>query len=182
MIKKQKHSTRPSLVRISKLHILIGLAYIAQIIAFDASKLVTPDVVLKRWIAVSLLIVVAGVCWFLARTKDEPKLANKLVWALVITDIIFASFNVYTQRGMASKAVLFYVLAILSASVLRRKGAIYLTGLLSVVAYLATCIAYFVLNFNEGYKVELYSEIGFYSAVLLVISGMLWALVRTNKS
>jgi hypothetical protein len=181
MTKKQKHSTRPSITRISKLHVFIGIAYMAQIIAFDASKLVTPDVVLKRWVAVSLLIAASGICWFLARTKDEPKYANKIVWTLVIADILFASFNVYTQRGMASKAVLFYVLAILTAAVLHRKGAIYLAGLMSVVAYLVTCIAYFVLNFNEGYKVELYTEIGFYSVVLLVISGMSWALVRTNK-
>jgi hypothetical protein len=81
---------------------------------------------------------------------------------------------------MASRAVFLFALPILVAACLHRWGMIQLTAILSVVAYIVTAIAYFVLNFNEGYKIELYGEIGFYSALILAFGSMVWALVRSK--
>jgi hypothetical protein len=177
-----KHNAyRAALIRVSKIHVLIGLIFVVQIIVYDAGKLITPEVVLKRWLMTGLLILVASLCWFLARTKQESILAHKLVWTLVATDLILGSFYTYTQRGMASRAVILFVLPILTAAILRRKGTIYLAAVTSAVVYVVTAIAYFVLNFNEGYKLELYGEIGFYSALLFAVAGLTWALVRPKR-
>lgn len=167
-------------MRACKIHVLIAALFAGQTIAFDAAKLITPDIVLKRWILAAVLLVVASVCWQLARLDDKPAKIHKLVWLLILTDIVFASLTVYASRGMASKAVLLFVIPILLAAVLGRKGVIYLAAAMSAAAYAVTCVAYFVLNFNEGYKIELYGEIGLYAALLIVLASLCWTLVRTK--
>jgi hypothetical protein len=179
-MKKPNNSMRPSLTRISKLHIFVSLVLAAQIILYDAGKVITPDVVLKRWSVTAILAIVSTACWYLARIKNGPQVAHRLVWALVTIDMFVAAFTVYTQRGMASRGVILFILPILTAAVLRRKGMIYLTTILAIVTYVLTAIAYFVLNFNEGYKIELYGELSFYSGILLIVGAMSWSLVRTK--
>lgn len=180
----KNHSTavRNNFVRICKIHVLIALAGIIQLIIYDASKLITPDVLLKRWIAVSILVITAGTCWYVTRLRQGTTYLPRAAAALIAVDIALAAFSVYTQRGMASRAVFLFVIPILVAAVFRRKGAIYLTALISATTYLATAVAYFVLNFNEGYKVELYGEIGFYSAMLFAVGGLAWILAKENPS
>lgn len=179
--KTAHNSVRTAFTRVSKLHVLLGIVFAIQVIIYDASKLITPDVVLKRWLVISSLIVASGVCWYFARLNDNPKVIYNLARILIAADLLVASFYVYTQRGMASRAVILFILPILAAATLQRKGLIYLTTLLSVVVYTSTAIAYFVLNFNEGYKVELYGEIGFYSALLVIIGAISWSLVRHKR-
>lgn len=174
-----KHKS--ALIRACKIHILLGLGFVAQIIVYDSGKLITPDVVLKRWIVTALLIVSASACWYLARARKKPSLDHRLVWFLVFIDVALASFYVYTGRGMASRAVILFILPILVAGILQQKGAIYLAAVISIAAYIVTAVAYFVLNFNEGYKLELYGEIGFYSTLLLVGAGLTWSLVNSKQ-
>lgn len=179
MAKTRPHnSTRSALIKVSKIHILIGLFFAIQIVVYDASKLITPEIVLKRWIMASVLILGAAATWYLARLNNNAVVIRNLTWFLIAIDMFVASFAVYTQRGMASRAVLLFVIPILTAGVLQRKGAIYLTSAVAVAVYFVTAVAYFVLNFNEGYKVELYGEVGFYSALLLTTGWITWALVR----
>lgn len=172
---------RNILVRIAKIHVLIGIFFAIQLIIYDASKLITPEVVLKRWFVTAGLIIAGAICWYLARLNNSTTVARNLVWFLISIDLFVASFSVYTQRGMASRAVLLFIIPILTAAVLQRKGAIYLTALLAVITYIVTAIAYFVLNFNEGYKIELYGEVGFYSALLFAIGAIAWSLVRNRR-
>ena len=180
MLKNPHNLIRANFVRACKVHIFIGLAFIAQVIAYDASKLITPEVVLKRWIVAAALVIVASVCWYIARLNDSAQRIHQLAWVLIGADMAVASFSVYTQRGMASRAVLLFVIPILVAATLQRKGAIYLTSIMAAVTYIVTAIAYFVLNFNEGYKIELYGEIFFYSAMLFAVAGLCWSLVRSK--
>lgn len=182
---KQKHShwLKNNLVRVSKVHFLLAIAYVVQIIAYDASKLITPDVVLKRWYWVAALTAVAAVVWYLARSQSGTTVTYKfLAWALIAADIAFATFNVYTQRGMASRAVLLFLIPILVSAILMSRVALFVTAILCVVAYTSASVAYFVNFFNEGYKIELYGEILFYSAVFLVAAGLLWPLVKAKQS
>ena len=181
-MKKTPHSSvRSNLVRIAKIHVVIGIFLVIQIMVYDAGKLITPEAVLKRWIVTSIFVLAALIVWYLARLNNSAVVLRNLTWLLIAADILLASFSVYTQRGMASRAVLLFILPILTAAVLQRKGPIYLVSALSVIAYSVTAIAYFVLNFNEGYKLELYGEISFYSAMLLTVGWLTWALVRKNR-
>lgn len=182
MPKKKTASLRPGLARLSSIHIIIAIIMSAQLIAFDAGKLVTPEIVLKRWVAVGILAVIAGICWFAARIKEDDHNLKKFVWLLLITDIIFASWYVYLERGMASRSVMLYAIPIISSAILLRKGALYLTALISAIAYIVTTIAYFVLNFNEGYKLELYGEVLSRAALLIVFSALVWTVLRSKHN
>lgn len=179
-LKRQHNTVRNNFVRACKLHIVIGLLFAAQIMAYDAGKLITPELVLKRWFVTSVLVIVAAMCWYIAKLSDTPKAIHRLAWILIAADLAVASFYVYTTRGMASRAVILFVIPILVAAIIARKGMIYLTAAAAIATYTVTAIAYFVLNFNEGYKLELYGEISFYSAILLVIAGLSWIAVRTK--
>lgn len=181
-MKKRKNSVKSGLLTIVKLHFALIALIAGQTILYDASQLITPDIVLKRWIAISLLLAVNGVIWYLLRSRAGHELFNKgLVVLIVLTDIFYASFSVYTQRGMASRAVFMFVIPIIVAGLLLSRSALFATAILSIAAYSLSAVSYFVLNFNEGYKVELYGEVGFYSLAMLIIAGMLAAVLKYRE-
>lgn len=168
-----------NLQRASVFHFLLLVGYGIQIVIYDASKVLTPEVVLRRWYALVGLLIVSGVVWYLAHNKgNDIATYKRLTFLLITADIAFASFNVYTQRGMASRAVILYTIPIVLSAILLSRAAIFATALFSAAAYLATAVAYFTYNFNEGYKAELYSEVLFYGFTFIVLAGILSALVR----
>ena len=155
----------------------------AQLVLYDTGKLIPPEVVLRRWIALAAQAVAITIVWYISRNRSgQLTTLKKLVATLVISDVAYASFSIYTQRGMASRAVVLYVIPIVTAALLARRSAVLATAALSVAAYVTTAIAYFVLNFNEGYKLELYGEVGFYAAIFVLISTLLWTVSRHEKS
>jgi hypothetical protein len=175
-------SLKSRAVRIARFHFAIVLLFSFQTIVYHASKVITPDLLLKRWIATAGLLVVATILWYFAKNRVTNLVGFKaIIYALIIADIAFASFNVYTQRGYASKSVVLFVIPIFIAAALANRSALFATALLSIAAYTTTAVMYFVNNFNEGYSAELYGEIGFYSALYLLLAGLLWTLIRKRK-
>ncbi len=174
---------RVSLIRVCRVHFLYLAAYAVVIIAFDASHVLTPDVVMRRWIAAALLFITTVGIWYLAHNKnnDIPTL-KRLIFILIAADVAMASFNIYTQRGMASRAVFLFAIPILVSAILLNRAAIIATAALSAAAYIIAAVTYFTLNFNEGYKAELYGEVGFYCAMFFVFAGLLSVLVRFGGS
>jgi hypothetical protein len=170
------------IVRVSRMHFYFALIMAVQIVIYDSWRLIVPEVVLQRWVAVALLFTGATVVWLLARSPSKQVLFyQKLIGSLVVIDVALASFMVYQTRGMASRAVLLYIIPIMTAAVFRSRAGLIATAFLSIAAYTSTTIAYFTLNFNEGYTVELYGEVGFYSAMLVLVSVMLWSLLGSSK-
>jgi hypothetical protein len=185
---KQKENSavnrlRNSLLRVSRIHYVLVAILGVQIIFYDAWHLITLESVMQRWIATAVLLAVTTVVWYFARNKIRDISAYKWLTALlIITDIALASFLVYTQRGMASRAVMLYAIPIVVSAILLSRSALFATAALCIAAYFATTITYFVVNFNEGYKIELYGEVGFYSAIFMIIAALLWQAVRTKKN
>jgi len=181
MKQKHPHWLKNSLVRVAKAHFVIAIAYAAQIIAYDAAKLITPDIVLDRWYAGAALTGVAAAIWFLARSKiSHPSSYKVLTIILILADIAFAVFNTYTQRGMASRSVVLFFIPIIVSSILLSRVALFSTAILCVAAYTTAAVAYFVNYFNEGYKIELYGEILFYSSMFIVAAALLWSVIKTK--
>ncbi len=177
-----KSGLRSNVIRVSRWHFLYAALFALQIVVYDAWKLIEPAVVLRRWIMTAILLIVSAIVWYLARGKaGDTALYKRLVFALILVDIFVASFSVYLQRGMAARAVMLYTVPLIVASVLKSRSAIFTAALLSVAAYSSTAIAYFVLNFNEGYKIELYGEVGFYSALIILLAALLWSVTRPRK-
>ncbi len=183
MKQKHPHWLKNGLTRVAKIHFLIAVFYIYQIIAYDAAKLITPEVLLKRWVAIGLLTTVAVFVWYLARSKATTLGHYKqLAWILILSDIAFAAFNIYSQRGMSSRAVALFFIPIIISTILMSRVAVFATAILSAIAYSTSAVAYFVLNFNEGYKIELWGEVLFYSGMFIVAAMLLWSLVKTKHS
>lgn len=169
--------------RISRLHFIYVGILVAQILIYDAWKLIAPEAVLHRWIAAACLLTVTTVVWYTVRGKAKGLLACKLLLgSLILTDIAIAAFSVYAQRGMASRAVLLFIIPIIVSAVLMSRRALFATAALAAAAYSTSAIAYFVLNFNEGYKIELYGEVGFYCAMFFVTASLLWTIIRAKRS
>lgn len=169
-------------LRIAKFHfILVGL-YIAQTIVFHASKVITPDVVMWRWYAGAGLLAVTALVWFIARNHRLPETAYRWAIALIIlADLAFAAFNVYIQRGYASKSVVLFLIPIIVAATLMNRAALFMTALFAVAVYSTTVITYFTVNFNEGYMSEMYAEIGLYSGIFLLTAGLLWTTTHRHR-
>jgi len=179
---KAQISLRAQTLRLSRAHFVYVLILASQIILYDAAKLISPESVLNRWAITAGLLVVTTLVWALAHQANKSNLLyEKLIYALILADIAVASFSVYSQRGMASRAVLLYVIPIVVAASLGKRVVLFGTAMLSIAAYTTTAIMYFVLNFNEGYKVELYGEIGFYSAIFLLLASLLWGAVSPKQ-
>ncbi len=170
------------LLALCKIHFAFAAVIIIQTIVYDASKLITPEVVLDRWFVVSLLLLITGVIWYFVKSKSGNVIPYKsLVLALIMTDMALAAYSVYATRGMASRAVLLFIIPIVVSAILRSKSDVYATAIASIAIYSLTCIAYFTWNFNEGYKVELYGEVGFYSAMFLIVAALLSAVLHPKK-
>lgn len=175
-------SLRQRVLRLSHVHFMYVAMLATQIMIYDAWKLINPDFVLRRWAITALLLVVTTTVWLIARLGSRSDVAyQRLVYALIIVDIAVASLNIYTQRGMASRAVMLYVIPIAASAMLMRRSIIFATSALCIAAYTTTAVLYFVLNFNEGYKIELYGEIGFYSVLFLLLASLLWVVVRSKQ-
>lgn len=170
-------------LRVSKFHIVFALLFIAQTIVFHASKVITPELLLKRWVAVSILAAIAIGVWLLARSKpSSAAVYRSAIGLIIIADIAFAAFNVYTQRGYASKSVFLFLIPIIVAAVLLNRSVLYAVAGLCAAVYSSTVVMYFVNNFNEGYMSEMYAEIGLYSGLFIVVAALLWATIHKHSA
>lgn len=184
MVKKQNFSSMQSrLTQICRAHFIMIVLYGAYTILSDATHLITPQLVLQRWTVNAALLVGVSLIWYQSRFNNHNQnFYRNLFYALICLDVMLASFNVYTQRGMASRAVALFVLPIVVSAVLAKRSAIFVVACISTAAYSLSAVKYFVDNFNEGYKAELYIEVGFYCAVFFIIAAILNILVKYNKT
>lgn len=171
------------LIRICRVHFVFVAAYAAYTIAADATHLITPEFVLQRWSINATLLVGIGIVWYLARNNvKHSNYYRLLIYGVILLDIMMATFNVYTQRGMAARAVMLYSIPIVVSSLLLSRKALFFTAALCTAAYSLAAVKYFVDFFNEGYKAELYIEVGFYCAVFFVVAAVLSIVIRFNPS
>lgn len=180
--KAAEEEFRKGLLGICKVHFAFVGLIVAQIILYDASMLIEPVAVLDRWVVAAMLLAITGSIWYFAKSQNGNLLFYKtFLITLIGSDIALASFYVYDSRGMASRAVFLYILPIVIAGLLLSRSALFATAILCIAAYSLTAISYFVWNFNEGYKVELYGEVGFYSAMFLIVAGLLTTILHPRR-
>lgn len=166
------------LVSMSRVHFALAALYIAAIIAYDAWNLITPEAIVQRWLIAAAMLIVTALVWYGARAINrKPLYYQGLVYALIGLDLLVATYSVYSQRGIASKAVLLYVIPIVVSAILLSRAAIFATAIISIALYSAVCVHYFYNNLGQAYKVELYGETAFYSGLLLIIAALLWVLL-----
>lgn len=172
-----------SVIRLARVHFGLAAAYAVFIIASDAWNLVARQLTSERWLMFGVLLVVTTAVWLLARGNiKNDNYYRALVVALVLVDVALATFAVYTERGMSSRGVALYAIPIVSSAVLLSRTAIFGAAAICTAAYVMAATRYFYVNFNEGYKIELYSTVGLYAASFFVLAAILWIVVSAKSS
>jgi K+-sensing histidine kinase KdpD len=137
---------------------------------------------MERWISAGMLLVVSMVVWLITRADiASAGIYKNLIFSLIITDILIAGISVYDQRGMASRAVALFFIPIVLSAVFRSAKALFATAALAAAVYAYAAIRYFFDNPSEGYKIELYGEVGFYSATFFIAAALLRLLIAESK-
>lgn len=181
-MKKYLSQIHTNVLKVSRLHFVYAFLMVLQLMLYDATKLQTPQVIMQRWIMSSFLVLTTTVIWYLVRTKLFKISSLQLATlALILVDILIAAYSVYSQRGMASRAVFLFLIPLLTSAALQTRAAIFGTLALCIATYSTTSVVYFVSHFNEGYKVELYGEVGFYCSMLTLVAMFVWNISRSKK-
>lgn len=174
---------RDVVVRVINVHFFFAAAYMLSIIVFDSWNLITPDALSQRWTFASILLVVTTLSWYVLHSGPRHAgLYKAFVYLLILIDIALAAFSVYTERGMASRGVALFAIPIAVSAVLVSRSALFAAATLSTTAYSWAAIRYFTQNPSEGYKIELYGVLAFYSAGFFILAALLWAVVRPPKA
>lgn len=168
--------------RAARIHFALAAIFVLSTIIFDAWKLITPDVVLQRWTLAALLLIVATGIWYSSHFAGKNKVFHNILgFFLIFTDLLIATILVYNERGMASRSIILYAVPIITSGIVASRRAVYATASLATALYTLAAVRYFVLNFNEGYKIELYGTIGLYSAVFFIIAAIVNLLISASR-
>jgi len=82
---------------------------------------------------------------------------------------------------MASLSVSLFFVPIIIVAALRSQGLLVATALLSGAAYSTAAVRYFNDNYGEGFRVQLWGTVVFYSFVFFVMAWLLIAVLHTPK-
>lgn len=165
-----------------KLNTLLALVYGVFTALYDAWQLITPDALIIRWVIFLTFLVVLVALWYVAKYNKSQKKLPFIIGALILANLIFISLSIFFERGMASRAVMMYSLPILSAAFFNNKRTVYFVALLSVFSYTLSAKWYSVVHPSEGYKIEIYGTILFYSIFMFLIAGFVALLSDKGKT
>jgi hypothetical protein len=185
MAKKQKSISswlQTTTVRLTRVHFAYIAFYLASLIIFDSWNLYTHEAVGQLWTAGAVFLVVNAILWFASRLKSKNQWYYiAVVLVLLAADIAFASYNVWWQHGLASKALMLYAVPIVASAALRSRSILLATTTVSAAAYSMVAVRFFFRNYGLGYRVELWGTVGFYSAMFFVLALLLMVVIRPTE-
>jgi hypothetical protein len=169
-------------VRLTRAHFVYLGFYFLSIVIFDASNLYTHMAIAQLWTAGGVLLGMVAFLWAIARLKINDYWFYVIVaLALIVADIVFASYLVWWQRGLYSKSVMLFTVPIVSAAALRSRSILLATSAVSAAAYSTISVRYFFTNYGLGYRVELWGTVGFFSAMFFVLALLLMIIIRPTE-
>ena len=158
---------------------LFIVAYAIYIIIFDSGNVLTREAVYYRWMMLALLLVTNTVFWSFTKKTSSRHRLTFAVWACVLAQLLLAGFSVYWERGMASMSTILFALPIINMALLGSRTYTLAVSALSCAVYVTACTKYFYDYFNEGYRVQLYGQLFFFSAVFVLIGYTISRLAHT---
>lgn len=183
MAKNNTKKLQLATLRTARLGFAFTVIYAISIAIYHAWELLTPDILQQRWTIVAVLLGVNATLWWFSRKSGLASLYYKgIIFLQIITYILLSGYMIYAERGMASNAIILFVIPIVIAATELSTISLITTAGLAVATYAFAAIRYFNEFPSEGYKVELYGGIVFYGAVLFLISALLWVVIRINSS
>lgn len=137
-------------------------------IIFDGGNVLARQAIYYRWMITAALFVVFVLFWITVKKSPSKNVIFGSLVLCVLAELALAGFMTYWERGMASTSTILYMMPI--ASIAYAKSRTYTVGvsLMASATYIGASTKYFYDFFNEGYRVQLYGEIFFYSAVFLI--------------
>jgi hypothetical protein len=166
----------------AKIQFGFAIVYTATTAAFDAWKLLPDTAMENRWAVSGLLLIVSALIWLAAtQSVKENAYFKMLIYGMIVLDLSVIAFSVYSQRGMASRAVALFAIPILISTVLKKGSAIIATTALCIATYTFSVVRYFYTHPSEGYKIELYGDVFFYSSIFILMATLLWQVIRPDN-
>lgn len=185
MNKKQKlESNRLQIAcnRTSKLGFIFVAIYSATTLIYKLWKLVTPDILLQRWIISLVVLSVVTLLWWYSKSRNlSPVYYKGIIFLQIMMYLVVGSNSVYMERGYASNSVILFTIPLVIVALGYSGKALAATATLCSLVYSFIMIQYFKNFPSEGYKVELYGGIVFYVSVIYLITALLWVLVRSKN-
>ena len=168
--------------RLTRTLFFVVVTLISFIVISDTWNLIVRERIVWLVGATVLLFIATTFVWMLSGTTRKTSvttLTQRLI--LVIALILVSGIFTYFERGMASTSTPLYILPILVAATLHNRHILIGTALLSIATYFYAAVAYFNLNFNEGYRVELYSKLVLFIGLTLCITWLVMIIVGLRK-
>jgi hypothetical protein len=177
------NNTQQNSVNAARLGFIFLGIYGISIIIYQAWKLMPNDVLRSRWILLLVALTINTTLWFFSRFRKLADLYYLgIVFLQVCMYLAIATFTVYTERGMASNAVILYAIPLAITALTYSGKALFACAVLCSSAYTAAAVTYFNDYPSEGYKVELWGGILFYSLILFLLSMLLWVNIRSRRA
>ena len=179
--KKDTSKFQTTTVRSLRLGIAFTIIFALSTLIYKAWKLLTPDILQQRFfIAIGLILIHMVLLVMANKSTNNFRTYKIILWAQTISFLALAGYAIYSKRGMASNAVVLFLIPIIISSLQRRGKTLFITTTLAATVYSASAITYFRHFPSEGYKVELYGGLLFYCAVFFVIAALLWVLIKSK--
>lgn len=180
--KNNQHLDDLEVTRITRTIYFVVVTLIAFVVISDSWNLILREKIVWLVGAVVFVFTLNTLVWMLAATTRKSNTSALLYrMTLVVSLIALAGIFTYNERGMASTSTPLYVLPILIAATLHNRHILIGTSLLTVATYFFAVVSYFNLNFNEGYRVELYSKLVLFAGLILCISWLTMILVGLRR-
>lgn len=168
--------------RVTRAHFLFIAAYMLAAVIFDSWGLIAREAIGRRWLAAGTLLALNTVLWYLAHNSLKRESNYRLIiLILAVADIAFAGLNVYWERGMAATNVILFAVPLVTLAVLRSRTALVAGATLSAAAYAAASVKYFFDFYGEGYRVQLYGQIFFFTLVFYALAWLLLVAAESPK-
>lgn len=143
----------------------------------------TPEALTNRWTVVAVALGATTALWLFSRRQGLSDLYYRGIIVLLICVYIgVATFSIYSERGMASNAIILYAIPLVISALTYQARSIFATAALASITYSAAAISYFKHFPSEGYKVELYGQLVFYSLILFLLATLLWVVIRSRRA
>jgi len=132
--------------------------YVAYIVTADSGNLIPRDIIIQRWSGLTALILVTTIVWYvLHETKSKKKHVYAII-ALALMQLILAGLTTYWERGMASTSTLMYALPLITIASLNAPRLLTASAIAASATYALAIVVYFNAFFNEGFRIQLWSQ------------------------
>lgn len=186
MNKKQKSDSKRlqlASIRTTRLGFVFVIIYAISTLIFQLWKLLTPEILIQRWLIALIALTVITSLWWYSRSRNlSPTYYKGIILLQIFMYLFIGAYSIYAERGMASNSIILFTIPLIIIALEFSAKSLFATATLCSLVYASSAVSYFKNFPSEGYKVELYGGIVFYVSILYLISALLWVLVRSKTT